>query len=141
MHLSKFIEIIVSLRFGRNVKDQPANPPDLFSWPHKISSKWLTMLCFNTLRNEELTAFQGFSNNWVCKFLDQKVSSDHGRKYVDLTLAFWVFHFCSDGYLIHLRALHNKFKGSLRLCLFQVIEPHGVIKPYGHGFQITMASS
>ena len=58
-------------------------------------------------------------NTRLCKFLEQKVCSDYGRKYVDLTL---FFHLCLDGYLIHLRVLHNKFKGSLRLNLFQVTE-------------------
>ena len=62
VHLSEFLKAVVSLRFGRNVKDQPANPPDLSSWLHKISSKWLTILFFNILRNEELTTFQAFSN-------------------------------------------------------------------------------
>ena len=71
------------------------------------------------MRNQELTTFQAFSNTRLCKFLDQKVCSDYGRKYVELTL---VFHLCLDGYLIHLRVLHNKFKGRLRLNLFQVTE-------------------
>lgn len=31
VHLSEFLKAVVSLRFGRNVKDQPANPPDLSS--------------------------------------------------------------------------------------------------------------
>ena len=30
-HLSEFLKAVVSLRFGRNVKDQPANQPDLSS--------------------------------------------------------------------------------------------------------------
>lgn len=33
------------------------------------------------------------------------------------------------------KALYNKFKGSLRLNVFQVIEPHG------KGFQVTVAST
>ena len=119
VYLSEFLETVVSLRFGRNAKDQPANhltcPPDFIRSP---ASGW-QYCSLTSWETKSLLLFKAFSNTRLCKFWDQKVCSNYGRKYVDLTL---VFHLCLDGYLIHLRALHNTFKGSLSLNLFQVTE-------------------